>query len=134
MHEGQFNEKEQQATGDFCSTRELRGAARVAQQEYIPAGCSKSPDFSPARPWRAKTRLVPGKAAADEGTGGFFSSLIESRYSSGLMIFGGRGGNERCSVGRVSEVHQLRIMVTKLITIAPPAAGQNPVTENPLTR
>jgi hypothetical protein len=47
MHEGQFNEKEQQAAGDFGSTRELREAARVAQQEYIPAGCSK---VCPARP------------------------------------------------------------------------------------
>jgi len=27
------------------------------------AGCSKSPDFSPAQPWRAGTRLVPIKAA-----------------------------------------------------------------------
>ena len=32
----------------------------------IPAGCSKRPDFSPAQPWRAETRLVPGKAAASE--------------------------------------------------------------------
>jgi hypothetical protein len=30
------------------------------------AGCSKRPDFSPAQPWRAKTRLVPSKAAASE--------------------------------------------------------------------
>src|SRR5438874_13521275 len=30
------------------------------------AGCSKSPDFSPTQPWRAKTRLVPSKAAASE--------------------------------------------------------------------
>jgi hypothetical protein len=29
------------------------------------AGCSKRPDFSPAQPWRAETRLVPGKAAAN---------------------------------------------------------------------
>jgi hypothetical protein len=28
------------------------------------AGCSKRPDFSPAQPWRAETRLVPSKAAA----------------------------------------------------------------------
>ena len=27
------------------------------------AGCSKRPDVSPAQPWRAKTRLVPNKAA-----------------------------------------------------------------------
>jgi hypothetical protein len=31
-----------------------------------PAGCSKKPDFSPAQPWRAETRLVPSKAAASE--------------------------------------------------------------------
>src|ERR1700704_541112 len=30
------------------------------------AGCSKSPTFSPTQPWRAKTRLVPVKAAASE--------------------------------------------------------------------
>ena len=30
------------------------------------AGCSKRPDFSPAHPWRAETRLVPGKAVASE--------------------------------------------------------------------
>jgi len=27
------------------------------------AGCSKRPDFSPAQPWRAKSRLPPSKAA-----------------------------------------------------------------------
>ena len=42
------------------------GLARVAQQENTPAGCSKRPDFSPAQPWRAETRLVPSKAAASE--------------------------------------------------------------------
>ena len=31
-----------------------------------PAGCSKRPAFSPAQPWRAETRLVPGKAAASD--------------------------------------------------------------------
>ena len=39
----------------------------MAQQENTPAGCSKRPDFSPAQPLRAETRLVPGKAAASEG-------------------------------------------------------------------
>jgi hypothetical protein len=29
-------------------------------------GCSKKPDFSPAQPWRAETRLVPSKDAASE--------------------------------------------------------------------
>jgi hypothetical protein len=60
MLDGQFNEKEQQAAGDFGSTRELRGAARVAQQEYIPTGCSKRPS---------------SKAAADKNTGGVASWL-----------------------------------------------------------
>jgi hypothetical protein len=32
----------------------------------IIAGCSKRPDFSPAQPRRAKTRLIPGKAATSE--------------------------------------------------------------------
>ena len=57
-----------------------------------------------------------------------------SCYSSGLIILGGRWGNARGSVGRWSMVQALRIVVTRLITIAPPTAGQNPVTENPLTR
>jgi len=30
------------------------------------AGCSKSPDFTPTHPLRAKTRLVPSKTAASE--------------------------------------------------------------------
>jgi len=30
------------------------------------AGCSKRPDFSPAQPRHAETRLVPSKAAANE--------------------------------------------------------------------
>jgi hypothetical protein len=29
------------------------------------AGCSKWPDFLPTQPWRAKTRLVPSKAAGE---------------------------------------------------------------------
>ena len=29
-------------------------------------GCSKRPDFSPAQPWRAETRLFQSKAAASE--------------------------------------------------------------------
>jgi len=36
----------------------------LAREEHL-AGCSKSPDFSPAQPWRAETRLVPGKAAGE---------------------------------------------------------------------
>ena len=39
----------------------------MGQQENTPVGCSKRPDFSPAQPWRAKARLVLGKAAASEG-------------------------------------------------------------------
>jgi len=37
--------------------------------EYL-AGCSKRSDFTPAQPRRAKTRLVPSKAADDGSTGG----------------------------------------------------------------
>ena len=29
--------------------------------EKRPTGCSKSPDFSPARPWRAETRLAQAR-------------------------------------------------------------------------
>ena len=32
----------------------------------LSSGCSKRPDFSPAQPWRAETRLIPCKAAASE--------------------------------------------------------------------
>jgi len=35
-----------------------------ATQQNTLVGCSKSPDFSPAQPLRAETRLVPGKAVA----------------------------------------------------------------------
>jgi hypothetical protein len=34
---------------------------------FVFAGCSNRPDFSPTRPRRAETRLLPGKAAASEG-------------------------------------------------------------------
>ena len=59
---------------------ELQWSVRVAQQENIPAGCSKGPDFSPSQPWRLfhppalrlprqtlhpGTRLIPSKAAAN---------------------------------------------------------------------
>jgi len=38
----------------------------VAMAQERLAGCSKWPDFSPAQPWRAETRLVPSKAATSE--------------------------------------------------------------------
>src|SRR5712692_8204896 len=48
---------------DCVGIREFRWSARVGQQGNTPAGCSKRPDFSPAQPRRAETRLVPSKAA-----------------------------------------------------------------------
>ena len=39
------------------------------------AGCSKRPDFSAAKPWRAETRLVPSKAAAEEQAAGVPSGV-----------------------------------------------------------
>ena len=54
-----------QAVGEnHCSTAELREPIRLGQEENTPAGCSKSPDFSPTQPRRAKTRRSAGKAAA----------------------------------------------------------------------
>ena len=47
--------------------REFHESAHVAEQEDAPAECSKSSDFSPAQPRRAKTRRSAGKAAASEG-------------------------------------------------------------------
>jgi hypothetical protein len=41
------------------------------------AGCSKRPAFSPAQPWRAETRLVPGKAAASEETRRYVPHFVE---------------------------------------------------------
>ena len=41
-------------------------SVRVGPQKNNPAGCSKSPDISPARPRLAKTRRSAGKAAASE--------------------------------------------------------------------
>ena len=47
-------------------SREISTTARFGLDGNIPAGCSKRPDFSPAQPWRAETRLVPNKAAASD--------------------------------------------------------------------
>ena len=66
MHDEQFNEKEQQTAGDFGSTREFRGAAHVAQREYMHRRMLKKATFSPAQPRRAKTRRSAGKAAKSE--------------------------------------------------------------------
>jgi hypothetical protein len=44
-----------------CRAADLAGCGKT-----ILARCSKRPDFSPAQPWRAETRLVPNKAAASE--------------------------------------------------------------------
>ena len=43
------------------STAELRWPARQEYEENIPAGCSKRPDFSPAQPRRAETRLAQAR-------------------------------------------------------------------------
>ena len=83
---------DQAGCGKTIVARWKYNGPRMAQQENAPAGCSKRPDFSPAQPWRAETRLVPGKAAAPRltlvsrftaaGSGartklaGFFSILI----------------------------------------------------------
>ena len=50
--------------------REFSWPLLVAQQKNTSAGCSKRPDFSPAQPWRAETRLVPSKAADEEQAAG----------------------------------------------------------------
>lgn len=52
----------------------------------------------------------------------------------GLMILGGRGSEWRTSMRRESDVNKFRMLVTMLITSAPPTAGQNPDTVKPLTR
>ena len=59
--------------------------ASSAMGEY-PAGCSKSPDFSPAQPWRAETRLVPSKAAASEGPRRNFLTRPPNCYCSSLPM------------------------------------------------
>jgi len=56
-----------------------------------PAGCSKRPDFSPAQPWRAETRLVPGKAATPRWP---------SFYVSRLTFHGSRERSENAAGGR----------------------------------
>ena len=45
--------------------RRLKSFSLLLLQPF-PAGCSKRPDFSPAQPWRAETRLLPSKAAASD--------------------------------------------------------------------
>jgi hypothetical protein len=47
------------ATAEMCLPEQLQMRADVV------AGCSERPDFSPAQPWRAKTRRVPSKAAGN---------------------------------------------------------------------
>jgi hypothetical protein len=59
MQNQQFNEKEQQAAGNFGSPREFREAARVAQQEHMLAGCSKRP-FSKAAASEDRRRTLWG--------------------------------------------------------------------------
>jgi hypothetical protein len=43
----------------------FRRRKSVLLTPFSDAGCSKRPDFSPAQPWRAETRLFPNKAAAN---------------------------------------------------------------------
>ena len=124
----QFNEKASQVVGDYGCMRERRGTARVAQARsawsiwFIGVVSFSQTD---------KTDRID---ETDE-----LARLVQHpdrpRYSSGLMILGGgRWGNERRAVGWWSAVQALRIIVIRLITTAPPTAGQNPVTENPSTR
>ena len=64
MSEGPLANSTSRLRKNHFGTAELRWPAHWGQQENAPAGCSKRPDFSPAQPWRAETRLVPSKAAA----------------------------------------------------------------------
>src|SRR5436853_5859883 len=75
----------------------------VGYCQYL-AGCSKRPDFSPARPWRAETRLVPSEAAASEEarrTLGYVEPRSEARtkladfFSIMLVVRGGNLKEER---------------------------------------
>ena len=50
---------------NYVGTLEFLGSTRVAQQQSGHAGCSKRSAFSPAQHQRAKTRLVPSKAAGE---------------------------------------------------------------------
>jgi len=45
------------------------------------SGCSKRPDFSPAQPRRAETRLIPIKAAACEAGWGWVQGWAKIRIS-----------------------------------------------------
>ena len=65
---------------NYVGTADLRWPARLGQEGNTPAGWSNRPDFSPARPWRAETRLVPSKAAALRLT-------LVSRFTSYLARF-----------------------------------------------
>ena len=57
-------------------------------QEIDQTGCSKRSTFSPAQPRRAKTRLLPGKAAGSVATEGWnglqkIRSYVCSKWPSG---------------------------------------------------
>ena len=44
------------------------------------------PAFSPARPWRAETRLVPSKATASEGPGAYLFSPTHPKLPRQLVL------------------------------------------------
>ncbi len=64
----------------------------------------------------------------------FARQAFYGQISQGLMIFGGRRGSSGGSIGRRMAVQLFRIVVTILMTSAPPTAGQNPDTVKPFTR
>ena len=81
-----------------------------------------------------------GQARVCTGAVSVDGLAVRAMSQSGLMILGGRRGSMGGSGGPLkwlrgrSTVQRLRTVVTMLMTIAPPTAGQNPDTVNPFTR
>jgi hypothetical protein len=66
---------------NYVGTRELRGSTRVAQQQNIPAGCSKSPSSKAAgeaKPEACPLRYVEDFDEPRTTLVDFFSILLET--------------------------------------------------------
>ncbi len=76
------------------------------------AGFSKSPDVTPTHRWRAKTRLVPSKAAASEGLV-YVEDLNDARTLPGEGRVSARRGRAGEKIDFFSSLLGLFLLVTE---------------------
>ncbi len=111
---------------DF-DTPETSLVARMAQQENSRAGCSKRPDFSPAQPRRAKTRLLPSKPTGESKPEAYHQEYVEecdeprTKLTDFFSILQGRElpDSERTAI----EMDELRVRIIPHPTILQPQRG-----------